>query len=157
MENNSAGQAQATITLERTFNASIDRVFAAWTNATFLSQWFGPSGFTVSGTEVDLREGGKYRIFMQSPEGNSVEHGGEYVNIDVPVLLVFTWVLAGQECVGCEGQNTVTLVTINFLAIDQFSTHVTLVHEKLPDAVAYDGHLFGWTSSLDELGKWLEA
>lgn len=33
-----------TLLLEREFNAPIERVFAAWTQAEVLAQWFGPEG-----------------------------------------------------------------------------------------------------------------
>jgi uncharacterized protein YndB with AHSA1/START domain len=47
----------STFTIERNYEASPARVFAAWADANAKGQWFGPSGET--GHELDFREGGR--------------------------------------------------------------------------------------------------
>jgi uncharacterized protein YndB with AHSA1/START domain len=51
----------------------------------------GPNGFTVSGIEVDLRVGGQYRIRMQPPDGESFALTGEFLRVDQPALLSYTF------------------------------------------------------------------
>ena len=140
--------AQATVTLRRIFNAPIDRVFDAWTKAEVLADWFGPAGYTVTRAEVDLRLGGKYLIVLQSPAGGTIKHFGEYVEVTPPEKLVFTWLLENQACKGGENQCAETLVSIDFRRINQ-TTEIRLVHERLPNKEAYDGHEFGWRSTFD--------
>ena len=138
----------ATLTLRRVFNASIERVFEAWTKAEVLASWFGPVGFTVTASEIDLRKGGEYLIALRSPEGMAIKHFGEYVEVTPPERLVFTWLLENQACGGCRNQCAETLVSIDFKRVIE-STEIRLTHEHLPSKEAYDGHQFGWSSTFD--------
>jgi uncharacterized protein YndB with AHSA1/START domain len=142
------------LVVKRLFSASIERVFDAWTKAEVLAKWFGPEGFLVSRSEVDLRVGGEYEIEINSPDGNCIRHFGHYVEILKPSKLVFTWMLEDQSCKGSEGLCAETLVSIEFKCIEQ-ATEITLTHERLPNKEAYDGHQFGWNSSLDSLATYL--
>ena len=143
-----------TLTLERVFNASVDKVFDAWTKAEVLAQWFGPVGFTVVRSDVDCRVEGKYEIVIQSPDNNQIRHFGEYLVVDNNQKLVFTWILEDQACEGSEGQLATTLVELDFVA-EGPSTRLILKHEKLPDQKSMDGHQFGWSSSFDSLAEYI--
>ena len=80
------------IVVERLIAASVDDVFAAWGDADSLSAWMCPSE-TMSGAsvETDFRVGGQYSIVMHGEEGDYA-YRGEYLEIDPPKRLVFTWV-----------------------------------------------------------------
>ena len=52
----------AALTIRRTFNAPRERVFAAFTDADLLREWFAPPGTTIGEATFDAREGGRYRI-----------------------------------------------------------------------------------------------
>lgn len=143
--------APISLNLERTFAASIERVFDAWSKAELLAQWFGPDGFTIVETKTDLYIGGQYSILMQAPDGTEIQHYGEYVQIDRPTTLIFTWVLADQSCAGSEGEHINTLVSISLKAISPDETKLILLHEQLPTQAACDGHEFGWLASLASL------
>lgn len=94
------------------------------------------------GTRVsvaDLRVGGKYHIDMMY-QGKSYPHDGEYLVIDRPKQLKFTWISAGTE-----GRTTV--VTVNFVPKGQ-STEVVLIHEGLPTEANMKDHEGGWTEIL---------
>lgn len=150
----SASGFQETLTLTRRFQAPIERVFEAWTKAEMLTLWFGPEGFTVIRALVDCCEGGQYEITIKSPDNNTIKHYGEYIHIEVPNKLIFTWILEDQSCQGSEGQHAKTLVEIDFKALEN-ATEITLKHEKLPNLAAYEGHQFGWLSSFDSLSRYL--
>lgn len=147
-------RAQQTLEIRREFSFPIQAVFEAWTQADVLAKWFGPQGFMVLDAQIDLSVGGKYEISIQSPDNNIIKHYGEYVDIKVPNILIFTWVLKNQSCAGSEGQQATTLVSLLLRETDK-GTLLTLTHEKLPDQAAYDGHQFGWQSSLDALNQHL--
>jgi uncharacterized protein YndB with AHSA1/START domain len=80
--------------IARTFDAPIDRVFAAWTSAEVLRRWLhaGPDWDTPT-AEVELRVGGRIRVVMRDP-ADGAEYGatGEYTVVEPPHRLVFTWV-----------------------------------------------------------------
>lgn len=141
--------------IERVFNASAERLFAAWTVPEKISAWFGPENFEVIETEVDFRVNGRYSIVIQSPDEKLIKHYGEYLEIRPPSVLVFTWILSNQDCRGSEGQNATTLVTLGFESLSPTRTRLILEHEQLPDQAAYDGHQYGWESSLNSLNAML--
>ena len=61
---------ETSLRVERTYDASPEEVFDAWTNPEVLRRWWAvhPEGTTPI-AEVDLRVGGRYRLSMESPEG----------------------------------------------------------------------------------------
>ena len=144
-----------TLTLKRIFNAPVERVFDAWTKAEVLTKWFGPEGFSVMHSELQLHVGGNFDIKICSPDGKHIRHFGHYLEINRPHKLVFTWMLADQECKGSEGLTSETIVSIEFKRIKE-TTQLTLTHEQLPSKEAYDGHKFGWSSSLNSLTNYLQ-
>ena len=148
--------AQTILTLRRVFNAPIERVFEAWTKAGVLVNWFGPVGFTVTASDIDLRRGGAYLIALRSPEGMAIKHFGKYVEVTPPERLVFTWLLENQACNGCVNQCAETLVSIDFKRVDE-STEIRLTHEHLPNKEAYDGHEFGWSSTFDSFEDFVQT
>ena len=148
MARSATSSAHATLTLRRVFNAPIARVFEAWTKAEVLASWFGPVGFIVTASEIDLRKGGEYLIALRSPEGMAIKHFGKYVEVIPPERLVFTWLLENQACRGSSNQCAETLVSIDFKRVNE-STEVQLTHEHLPNKEAYDGHVYGWSSTFD--------
>jgi uncharacterized protein YndB with AHSA1/START domain len=80
--------------IERTFDAPVERVFAAWTSEEVLRRWLhGMPGWETPTAEVDLRVGGRIRIVMRDPsDGTEAGATGEYKVVEPPRRLVFTWV-----------------------------------------------------------------
>ncbi len=146
----SASTFAETLQLERLFNAPVETVFNAWTQADILALWFGPDGFKVVESEADCKPGGKYSITLVSPDDNVIKHFGEYLEVDKPKKLVFTWILENQACPGSNGQCADTIVEITFTQQGN-QTLLNLKHEKLPDQNSLDGHSFGWQSSFISL------
>jgi len=59
-----------TITVERSFNAPLDPVWAAWTEADILCQWWAPKPYRCVIKSLDFREGGQWLYCMEGPEGD---------------------------------------------------------------------------------------
>ncbi len=146
-----------TLQLSRTFSAPRENVFRAWTTEEALKRWHAPSDdFSTPHVEVDLRVGGRYRIEMKDPQGESHVVTGVYREIVPPEKLVFTFGWEGGE--GCGGDKVgdmgETVVTILFEAQGQGNaTKVTLTHEFFPTSEIRDKHSMGWTGCLDRLAK----
>jgi uncharacterized protein YndB with AHSA1/START domain len=60
------------VKVERSFNAPLDLVWAAWTEAELLDQWWGPKPYNAVTKVMDFREGGRWQYAMTSPEGQKV-------------------------------------------------------------------------------------
>jgi uncharacterized protein YndB with AHSA1/START domain len=51
----------------RVFDASVEQVWKAWTDAEQVMRWWGPEHFTCPSAEMDFREGGTSLVCMRAP------------------------------------------------------------------------------------------
>lgn len=58
------------ITIERSFSAPLNAVWAAWTEAEKLCKWWAPKPYECVIKSLDFREGGRWSYYMQGPEGD---------------------------------------------------------------------------------------
>lgn len=63
-------KATNTIRVDRSFNAPVDLVWAAWTEPDILEQWWAPKPYKAVVTSMDFRVGGRMLYYMLSPEGD---------------------------------------------------------------------------------------
>ena len=132
------------LTLERLLPAPPERVWAALTEPGALAAWFWPARMgTVASAEP--RQGGRYRIDATAA-GMAVS--GEYLTVEPPALLVFTW--------RWDGEPDETVVTIA-LSPQEGGTRLRLRHDRFGDPEHADRHRTGWTDCLDRLPGWLAA
>ncbi|HXN09057.1 MAG TPA: SRPBCC domain-containing protein [Candidatus Acidoferrales bacterium] len=152
------------IVFERTYDASPETVWQAWTDPEMLKQWWGPDNVTIPECDLDLRVGGKFYIVMEAGEAM-----GPYKGTKWPMLAEFTVVerhsrLAYTAQAWTEGQKDET-------TIDQ-TTELTLSEEngktklKIKAAVfkigskagmAIQGMQAGFTQQLKKLNDFLAA
>ena len=138
-------ESKLSLRIRRTFHAAREELFAAWTQEEGLKQWWGPKGFTTSKVEMDSRVGGKYRVEMQPPEGESFHLNGEFLEITPPERLVcaFQWERGDWEY-------PETLLTVEFLERGD-GAELLLTHEGFPDENMREEHETGWGECLDRL------
>ncbi|HTJ41573.1 MAG TPA: SRPBCC domain-containing protein [Kofleriaceae bacterium] len=133
---------RAPLVVRRTIRASVERVFAAWTEPAHLVRWWGPRPVVCAGAEIDLRVGGAYAIGNRFPDGSELWIRGEFVRIDRPRELVYTWRVG--DAAASER------VTVRFEAKDG-ATEVVIVHEDIASDRARAEHERGWLGCLDGL------
>ena len=143
-------QRSTALSLRRTFQASRERVFRAWTTPEEIKRWKGPGERTAPLVEVDLRVGGAYRVHMRAPDGSEARLVGVYREVDPPKKLVYTWRWETSPEMG------ETLVTVEFLERGR-ATEVVLTHELFPTDEVRGKHQLGWSASLDKLAEILIA
>jgi uncharacterized protein YndB with AHSA1/START domain len=138
--------------LERIFDASPERVFAAWTEPQLLKRWWGPVGSTIVAAEVDLRVGGRYRLGIQQPSAPEPYFvSGAYQVIEPPHKLVFTW--RWENPAMDIGDS---LVSLEFRPKGK-KTQLQLTHERLPTPETRLRHQEGWLSILENLSSFLQT
>ena len=129
--------------VRRVIPISRERVFAAWLDPDRLARFMRPGATTGTTAEVDARVGGKFRIVMEH-SGAGAEHRGEYLAIDPPSLLSFTWTSAATD-------DTPTIVTVELHGCPAGPRSWC----ASPPAVAtFDAHQKGWgdiVRKLDEI------
>jgi uncharacterized protein YndB with AHSA1/START domain len=140
-----ADQGGLSLHLQRVLPAPRPLVFRAAVDPVELVLWWGPRGFTTPSVDFDPRVGAPYRMRMQPPEGEAFHLAGEFVEVEPPARLVYTF--RWEEPAPDDRE---TVVTMEFgdrfgstlLAVDQgvFTTEERLrLHEQ------------GWSESLDRL------
>lgn len=131
--------ADGDVVIRRTIAATPDRLFRAWTDPAELARWMSPVGHADA--EVDLRVGGRLLVTMIG-EGQRIEHHGEFLEVDAPHRLVFTWQSPYTGGIA-------TRVTVELAAVER-GTDLTLRHELLSPEAARS-HAGGWGAMLDRL------
>ena len=100
---------------------------------------------------MDVRVGGEYELHMYGAAGEHNRVTGEYLVVEPPGLLEFTWsvkVLRAEADRAGDVDNTRVQVQ---LEADGEATRLLLTHDRFPRASAAEGHEGGWLSCLDQL------
>ncbi|MFN2604272.1 MAG: SRPBCC domain-containing protein [Gemmatimonadaceae bacterium] len=72
-------------------NATPERIFRALTTEE-MADWWGQGPYKTTDYKIDLRPGGKWSCKAINPKGDESTIGGEYITIDPPRVLEYTWV-----------------------------------------------------------------
>jgi uncharacterized protein YndB with AHSA1/START domain len=136
------------VELRRTLQASIERVFAAFSDPVMVAQWLRPSpDVLLTVLTFEFREGGRYRFAYDVPDGNRMVVGGHYKVIEHPRRIVFSWLIEPpDEHAGIESEVIVQLATVTPNA-----TQLEISHSGWGRKDAEARHSAGWTGALDLL------
>jgi uncharacterized protein YndB with AHSA1/START domain len=139
------------ILIERTFNGPPPLVFAAWTRADLVRQWWAPRshGVTLSECTADVRVGGKYRYVMRLRDGSEVGFSGEYLELSPPARLVYTQCFEPMAAAGF------VTVTVTFEALPggktRLSSRELYPSKEALDAALSSGMEHGMRETMDQL------
>jgi uncharacterized protein YndB with AHSA1/START domain len=138
------------LALTWTVEAPIGQVFGALTEPATLSRWWGPSGFTTPEIELDLRVGGAYRFGMQPPDGDLFHLAGEFLEIDPPRRLSYTF---RWEEPDPDDRETVVRLSLEDLGA---ATEVSLSQGVFATEGRLELHRGGWSEGIEDLRALLE-
>lgn len=120
-----------------------EKVFDAWLDPVMLAKFMTPGpGMEVPEATSDAKVGGRFRILMRAPEAGDLPHEGEYLEIERPNRIKFTWVSPYSQ------ENST--VTLDFNAANG-GTDLRLHHVRFPSEESRDNHHGGWTAILASL------
>ena len=140
------GDSGHVVRIERTFEASVEDVFDAWTSPEVMRRWLHPGpDWETPRAEVDLRVGGTVRVVMRGPDGREAGARGEYTLIDRPHRLVMTWIFD-------DDPSNEQLIELSFSESER-STKVLLVNSRISTDERRDGQDWGWRACLDQLER----
>jgi len=134
------------VRIERTFAASAEEVFDAWTSPEVMRRWFhcGPDWGTPE-AEVDLRVGGTVRVVMRRPDGSDAAARGVYTLIERPHRLVMTWSFDDEPA----NEQLIEL----FFSESEGSTTVLMLNSGISTDRRRDAQDVGWRGCLDQLER----
>jgi uncharacterized protein YndB with AHSA1/START domain len=136
--------------LTRRFDAPPERVFDAWTNPELLRRWWAAlQGWETAVAEVDLRPEGRYRLSMRDPHADAeYTVSGEYLEVQPPDRLVYTWTWEGEPEIMRGSEGTVVVVELHE---DGNGTELRLTQRGFAGERIRDLHVEGWNGCLDNL------
>ena len=76
--------AERELVITRIFDAPRRLLFKMWTEPEHLERWWGPAGFTMIFSRMDVRRGGAWTRSMQAPDGSVIRKHGVYREIVPP-------------------------------------------------------------------------
>ena len=148
------------ITIERTFNAAIEDVWALWTTADGIESWWGPEGFRVKVRKLELRADGAlhYDMIAVGPDQIAfMERAGmplaqetraTYKDVRPHTRLALDHVV--DFVPGVAPYETATIVE---LAARGGDTQLTLTVEAMHDEHWTNMAVMGWESQLGKLAQ----
>ena len=77
------------IVTTRLIDAPRELVFEAWTDPEHVVHWFGPNGFTISTSSMEVRPGGRWVFVMHGPDGTDWPNVVTYQEVTPPTRLVY--------------------------------------------------------------------
>jgi uncharacterized protein YndB with AHSA1/START domain len=141
----------ATFVVERRYEVSPERAFAAWADPEAKARWFVDSDASL---ELDFRVGGRERSRGTAPDGNPYSYEALYQDIVPAERIVYTY---GMHLQGAR--ISVSLATVEFRSVGGSGTHLVFTEQ----GAFLDGHEAparreqGMGGLLDSLGQWLQS
>ena len=159
MSNSAPGETERMV-ITRVFDAPRELVWKAWTEPEYVTQWWGPKGFTLPVCRIDFRVGGKFLYCMQSPGGQEFWGAGEYREIVPFERIAFAMYMADAQGnkvdpshYGVEHEvidEAPDVVMFEDLGSGQ--TRLTYIGNESMQNAMQSGQLEGMNQSLDKLG-----
>jgi uncharacterized protein YndB with AHSA1/START domain len=142
-----SGSSGFTLTVTREFSATPEAVFGTLVDPRRIAEWFGPNGFRVSSVDFAPREGYRYRIELEPPEGDRFHIAGVITRADRPTVLEFSFVYDEPSADDVETRVQLVLSDVGE------STEIRLTQGTFKTADRRALHETGWRESFDKLER----
>lgn len=136
--------------VRRVLPASPEVVFDEWLDAKSMAEWMCPRPARPTRIDLDPRIGGRFLIDVDD-EGFELSISGEYLELNRPHRLSFTW-----HCSNWEASDPASVVAVTLEPHGEGLTLMTIRHTQLPPKVV-EGHRRGWTLIGEQLEDRLES
>ncbi|MEA2904497.1 MAG: hypothetical protein QOI12_1884 [Alphaproteobacteria bacterium] len=153
--------------ITRVFDAPRDLVWKAFTDPERMKEWWGPKGFSVIASKMDLRPGGTYHYGMTAPDGAAIWGKFIFREIVAPERMVFinsfsdeaggltrhpmapTWPLEMLSTFTFEDAGGKTKVTI------RWAPYNASEEERKTFDAGHDSMRQGWGGTMEQLQTYL--
>lgn len=138
------------VSLHRVFTATLEKVYRAFTEPNALASWLPPYGFLCVVHDIDVKEGGRYKMsFTNFSTGSEQSFGGEYLEIKPNEFLKYTDKFDDPNLPG-------EMITTIWLKKVSCGTEIKITQEGIPAAIPAEMCYLGWQESLEKLKKLVE-
>jgi uncharacterized protein YndB with AHSA1/START domain len=142
-----AEQRELVLEIDRTFAAPRELIWRLWRDPEHMVRWHGPEGYALLECEMDFRIGGKWQRCMSNGPGHRHVISGEYLEIEEPSRLSFTYINAYDSFE--------TVVTMDFMEAPGGRTRMLFRQTPFISREERDGHGWGWTSGFDVFDRYV--
>lgn len=133
------------VSLHRIIATSPEKLYRAFTEPAAIASWLPPYGFVCTVHEMDVKQGGTFRMSFQNfSTGNGHSFGGSYVEVKPNELLKYTDKFDDPNL---PGEMTTTVWISKSVA----GTELKVLQENIPAMIPADMCYLGWQDSLDKL------
>ena len=137
------------LTIRRTFDATPERLFRAFTDPEELAAWYAPGDMTAVVHDWEPAVDGALSVSMVDEDG-SHDADGTFVEVVENERLVHTWTWTHVD------DPVETRITVDFVPVED-GTEVVLTHEGHPDAETAEDNARGWTGVMENLASVVEG
>jgi uncharacterized protein YndB with AHSA1/START domain len=152
------------ITIERTFQATLEEVWDLWTTKEGLESWWGPEGFSVKVRKLDLRPGGELHYAMTANAPEQVEFMKKAgMPLTSELRGTYTEVIPRRRLAFAQLADFIPgVVPYDVATTVEFHPSAQGVRVVLTIDAMHDEHwtqmaVMGWESELGKLAKLLEG
>ena len=156
-------------TISRELAAPRELVWTCFTDPEHLKHWWGPKGFAVVASKMDLRPGGKYHYGLQTPQGQEMWGRFVFREIAAPARIVFvnsfsdengglarhpghmTWPMEMLTSYVFEEHDNKTLFTLSSSALNPSKEEQKTFDDN------HDSLRGGWGGTFNQLAEYLET
>lgn len=78
----------STFSTSREIPATVERVFAAFSEPARLARWWGPAGFSNTFGVCEFRKGGRWLFVMHGPDGRNYPNESVFEEVEPPGKIV---------------------------------------------------------------------
>jgi uncharacterized protein YndB with AHSA1/START domain len=149
------------LTIEKTINAPVEKVWKAWTDPTEVAKWWGPRGVTTPECVWEAHPGGRIDVVMLAGEslgdlkGRRWPMTGQFQEVEYLKKLVYS----GQAIM--DDKPVIENLCTVFFERSGDQTNLKLevrITKATPEAIGpLSGMAIGWNQSLDKLTEQVEG
>ena len=142
--------ANNSVSLHKVLKAKPEKVFRAFTEPLAMASWFPPYGFLCTVHEMNVKEGGSFRMsFHNFSTGNGHSFGGKYVEIKPNEFIKFSDRFDDPNLPG-------EMITSVWLKKVSVGTELKILQEGIPEVIPVEMCYLGWQECLDKLTRLVE-
>ena len=137
--------------VQRTFECKPETLFEWLTKPELIAQWFGPEGFSIGKITNTLEEGDSYQIELKKGGNVLFEIYGEYLKIQKPAIIKFTY-----QYNGLENPPPPSIVQFELSESGSGQTTLSMVQTFEVETPDFASRTKAWNYMLDKLGSLIQ-